>query len=172
MILGAVLAGGESRRFGSDKAHALLEGQPLIAHVLTALRPSTEAVIVCGREWPDEMCVPDRPAPGLGPLGNIAAALTYAQAHGFARVLVLPCDTPRIDPAMLATLVAADAAAVLRDCPVISIWPASLAPLLDAHLAGETDRSMRGWARRTSAAWLDVPAPANVNQMADLAALT
>ncbi len=58
-LLGAVLAGGQSRRFGSDKALALLDGRPLIAHVIAALAAQTEAVIVCGKEWGD--WVPDRP---------------------------------------------------------------------------------------------------------------
>lgn len=170
MILGAILAGGESRRFGSDKAQATLGGAALLDHVAGALAPWVDELVVCGRDWPGLRNVPDRPAPGLGPLGGLAAALHDAEARGFARVLTLPCDTPLVDPALIAALVAAGAPALVRDCPVIGIWPAALAPALDAHIAG-ADRSMRGWARRAGATWLDLPAPANVNHAGDLARL-
>ena len=49
MLLGAVLAGGRSRRFGSDKAMALHHGKPLLAHAAEALAQHTQAVILCGR---------------------------------------------------------------------------------------------------------------------------
>lgn len=170
MILGAILAGGASSRFGSDKAQAMLDDAPLLDHVAAALRPWVDAVVVCGRDWSGLDGVPDRPAAGLGPLGGLAGALHHAAIHGFAQVLTVPCDTPVLDPTMLAAVRAADPPALLRDCPVIGLWPAALAPLLDAHLRG-ADRSMRGWARATGATWLDLPAPANVNRAEDLARL-
>ena len=43
-LLGAILAGGRSSRFGSDKAFALLNGKPLIDHVIAALAAQTDAV--------------------------------------------------------------------------------------------------------------------------------
>ncbi|MBA3896663.1 MAG: NTP transferase domain-containing protein, partial [Sphingomonadaceae bacterium] len=64
MILGAVLAGGASRRFGSDKALAMRDGRPLIAHVVDALATQVDAVVVCGRDWGGLPSIADRPAPG------------------------------------------------------------------------------------------------------------
>ena len=170
MILGAILAGGESRRFGSDKAQATLAGTALLDLVVGALALQVDELVVCGRAWPGLRSLPDRPAPGLGPLAGLAAALHHAEACGFAQVLTLPCDTPLVDRGLIAALVTAGAPALVRDCPVIGIWPAALSPALDAHLEG-ADRSMRGWARRAGAAWLDLPAPANVNHAEDLAQL-
>src|SRR3546814_5673419 len=55
--LGAVLAGGRSSRFGSDKALAMLGGRTLLDHAQAALRPHCDALIVVGRgeglaDWP------------------------------------------------------------------------------------------------------------------------
>ena len=97
-ILGAILAGGRSTRFGSDKALATLDGQALIDRVAEALAPQVDALIVVGRSHPGMTCIPDRPAPDLGPLGGIAAALHHAETHGFAQVLTVPCDAPSCPP--------------------------------------------------------------------------
>lgn len=144
-LLGAVLAGGQSRRFGSDKALALLDGKALIDHAITALAAQTEAVIVCGREWSDWAA--DRPAPGLGPLGGINAALHCAAARGYDAVLTAPCDAPFLPLDLAERLAAAGNAVFLEDMPVIGLWPSALAGSLDSFLARTADRSVRGWAR-------------------------
>lgn len=166
-LLGAVLAGGQSRRFGSDKALAPLGGKPLIEHVIAALAKQTDAVIVCGREWED--WVPDRPGPELGPLGGINAALHCAAARGFDAVLTVPCDAPLLPPDLAERLAAHGPAVFVENMPVIGLWPAALAAKLDAHLADADDRSVRGWARAAGALSyvLDRSIP-NVNSPTDL----
>lgn len=171
MILGAIIAGGRARRFGSDKALALAAGRPLIDHVAATLAPWVDALVVCGRTHGALTALPDRPAPDLGPLGGIAAALHHAAGHGFEAVLTLPCDTPVIDPALLAALRDTRGPACLADSPVIGIWPAALAEPLDRFVADDARRSVRGWASAVAARALPWPAPVNVNRPRDLATL-
>ena len=90
--MGAVLAGGRSSRFGSDKAAALLEGRRLLDHAATNIAPFVERVVTVG----GDEGVPDLPAPGLGPLGGIAGALSFAEREGFGSVLTIACDMPRL----------------------------------------------------------------------------
>ena len=91
-ILGAILAGGQSRRFGSDKALAIVQGKTLFDHVADALRPSCAQLVAAGREWPAMQGVADRPVAGLGPLGGLAGALYYAKNNGYDCVLSCGCD--------------------------------------------------------------------------------
>jgi len=93
-VLGAILAGGQARRFGSDKAHALYKGTRLIDHVAASLGAQCERLIVVGRNEADFTCIPDRPEPGLGPLGGLNAALHYAQDNGIDQVLSAGVDIP------------------------------------------------------------------------------
>ena len=67
-LLGAVLAGGRSSRFGSDKAEALLHGRSLLDHAIEALSAQCDSVIVVGREHHGTPSIPDRPRPDLGRL--------------------------------------------------------------------------------------------------------
>ena len=167
-VLGAVLAGGRSRRFGSDKAAALLDGRPLLDHVVEALLPQVDAIVVCGRHHGSLPSLVDRPVPDLGPLGGLNAALHHAAAHGFELVLTAGCDMPGFRSNVLATL-AGHQPAVLLGQQIVGLWPAALAPRLDAYLASATDRSMRAWMRHVGAH--EVPfgsMMANVNSPADL----
>ena len=171
-LLGAVLAGGKSSRFGSDKAMADLHGKPLLAHAAEALAAQCDTVIVCGREWPGLVSVPDRPAPDLGPLGGLNAALHYAAAHGFEAVLSVGCDTPVLPDDLAARLSVAGEVAYLQGLPIVGLWPARLAPVLDDNLRTTEDRSLRAWARVAKAVALELDrAIPNVNRQEDLAAV-
>lgn len=162
MILGAVLAGGQSSRFGSDKALAELGGRSLLSRAVAALESQCDGVIVVGRGD-----VLDRPRPGMGPLGGINAALHHAASHGYSDVLTCGVDCGGLGPDARAEL--APAPAYVADQPVIGLWPASAAPALDAFLASDAKHSMRAFAAMIGARPVTLSArTANINTREDL----
>lgn len=165
-ILGAILAGGRSRRFGSDKAVALLDGASLIDRVVAALAPQTDGIVLCGRASAEIAWVSDRPHADLGPLGGLAAALRHAFDNGYDLVASVPCDTPVLPADLVARL--APAPGFVAAMPVIGLWPAALSVALDEHLATAADRSMRLWIARIGAIAVTIDGLANVNTVADL----
>lgn len=167
-ILGAIVAGGTSRRFGGDKAAALLDGKPLIDHVADGLRPQVETLVVVGRSWPGLVSLDDRPAGRLGPLAGLNAALHHAGTLGIDGVLSAGCDTLPILPDLAARLAGADPAYVAGHF-LLGWWPARLAALLDTHLEQTDDRSMRGWIAKCDAMAVSLPVTLyNLNTSGDL----
>jgi molybdopterin-guanine dinucleotide biosynthesis protein A len=103
-----ILAGGESRRMGQDKAWLETGGQPLIRRALLTLRDSgIPEVLISGRAGADYSTlrcpVLFDLEPGCGPLGGIERALATATAP---LVLVLAVDLPGITAAFLRKLAA------------------------------------------------------------------
>lgn len=145
--IGAILAGGASRRFGSDKALAEMRGMPMIDHAARALSRHVDRVVVIGRDHPGLAGAPDRPQPGLGPLGGIAGALGYAADLGEPSVLTVACDVPFPPESLFEAL--RRPPCWCEDHPVFGHWPVSLMPELDAWLEKQADRSVRGFARAT-----------------------
>jgi len=120
-VVGAVLAGGASRRMGRDKAALLVEGTSLLARsrvaVAAAIAPSPVAIIGLppgdGREAHDEPAthpepathgtrIPDRRT-DAGPLAGLETALEHA-GHADI-VLVVGVDHPWLAPEVLSLLV-------------------------------------------------------------------
>ena len=164
-ILGAVLAGGRTSRFGSDKAAAMWGGRSLAEHAAGLIERHVDRVVLIG---PGEL--PDLPRSGLGPLGGIAGALDDAAAHGWGSVLTIGCDMPSV-PADLLHALLRRAPAYCSDAPVLGHWPAALGAHLLAWLEGD-DRSVARWARTIGALPVASPAPlANINTPEDLLAL-
>jgi len=165
-VLGAILAGGRSSRFGGDKALAMIDGDTLFGHALAALSARADAVVSCGRPWPGVEAIADRPHAG-GPLAGLNAALAHGRARGFDAVLCVPIDVYPVAAAL--DRIGTRPRAVLRTQWTVGLWPVALAPALDRHLASGA-RSMRGW--------LTVSAPAiiedrdlglrNINHAGDL----
>lgn len=100
--IGAIIAGGEGRRFGaSAKALARLDGQPLIAHVIARLRPQTAGLVLSLRrpaDWARDLALPTiyDAAVDIGPLAGVAAVLNaVGQAYpDTGSVLTCPVDCP------------------------------------------------------------------------------
>lgn len=116
--------------------------------------------------------IPDRPAPGLGPLGGICGALRHAAANGHAAIVTIGCDTPFVPAETLAALAGAPGAAFVAGTPIVGRWPVGLADALERHLREGGDRSMRRWCAMIGATPLDAAPIANINRPEDLAALS
>ena len=170
MILGAVLAGGLSTRFGSDKALAELGGRTLIARAVEALSGWCEYVVVAGREFAPAPTIPDWPHPGMGPLAGIAAALHLARDEGYEAVLTCGVDSAGL-PERLPDLLA-PAPAYLADQPVVGFWPANASEAIEMILESEGRHSMLQFAEAIGArAVKSGGETVNINTPADLAAL-
>jgi molybdopterin-guanine dinucleotide biosynthesis protein A len=169
VILGAILAGGQATRFGSDKALAELGGHTLIARAVDTMSGWCEYVVVVGRETAPAPTLPDWPQPGMGPLAGIAAALHHARDEGYEAVLTCGVDSvglPEDLPGLLNS-----APAYLADQPVIGLWPASAVEALEAILTGDGRHSMQRFAEAIGARAVKTAVkPANINTPADLAA--
>jgi len=106
-LFGLVLAGGESRRMGQDKATLRRAGQSQLAYVVELLDGLVERVFVSTRaEQKDDTersrfeQIVDR-YEGLGPVAGILSAM---DEYPDADWLVLACDLPNIDTPTLTNL--------------------------------------------------------------------
>lgn len=95
---GAILAGGESRRYGSPKALARVGGLRIIDRVAAALRQVASELILSANEPElfEDLGLPTYPdeRPGLGALGGIHTALLRAREAGRPGVVAVACDMP------------------------------------------------------------------------------
>ncbi len=166
-LLGAVIAGGKSKRFGADKAVALIDGLPMIDHVVMGLYQHVETVVIAGRNWRDFDVVEDGPYAGQGPLAGLLAALNHARLSGFDAVLSAACDALPVPD--LSRLIGTTPA-VIDGNWLFGYWPVALFDAIEAHLAGQAGRSVRGWITQCGAR-LIAPDTAlyNFNSMADIA---
>ncbi|MFW5473484.1 molybdenum cofactor guanylyltransferase [Knoellia sp. CPCC 206450] len=177
-----VLAGGSSRRFGSDKlAAAMADGRSVLDTCLTGM-PSAWPLVVVGPSRPVPSAVGTRvrwareAPPGGGPLAGVAAGLAFVDA---AVVCVVAGDTPGAG-ALLPVLVSALTADGSVDAAVASDGEGRANPLLAAYrveaLRGAVPIPASGVAARTllTLPHVVVPAPGEVRDIDtpdDLAAL-
>ncbi len=137
---GIILAGGQSRRMGRDKALLRWQDSPLLHHVAHALQQVTTTVIIVA-DTPDRYAVPGCRtvgdlSPGEGPLGGLVTGLHYTGGEHAAAV---GCDMPHLQPDLLRLLDAEcrgyEAAVPVVDGrmqPICAVYARSAAPRLEA----------------------------------------
>jgi molybdopterin-guanine dinucleotide biosynthesis protein A len=182
-VLGVILVGGASRRYGHDKALALLGGTPLLQWVVDRVRPQVGELAISGDPKPGFILpvIPDE-RPNAGPLAALRSILAWSERNGFPLVLTLSCDTPFVpcDIAHVLRMALAD-----HDCavasrggmmhPTCALWKtASRAGVEAIYESGV--RSLHGAISRSSAAIVDFSAAGgpggdpffNINSQADM----
>ena len=171
-----LLVGGASRRFGSPKALARLDGRTLAEIGWATLAEACDERLAVGKRA-DRLDLPfeltDDETDVRAPLAGLVAGLRAAR---YDVCVVLPVDCPRVTPDMLRRLAAAcaqsDAAVPARTRPLPGAYRRSALPVLERRLeAGAL-------ALRDALAELDVREVAidpsllvNVNSRAKLEAL-
>jgi len=182
-----ILAGGKSRRFGTDKARAPLGTETLLQRVAAALCPLAARITVVARTAGtyDDLGLPTIGdlVPDRGPLGGLATALADAERCGDGPwILLAACDFPHLDPDWIPPLIQAAAqpaqAAAYRGTawqPLPGVYHAQLGPTVSQRIeAGRL--SLQGLLDTAAATALPLPAnwPARsgINTPGDLRALS
>ncbi len=102
--MGAVLAGGESSRMGTDKAFIAVDGEPMVLRAARTLQEAgAQPTVVVGGDEPRlkqmGLVTLADDHPGEGPLGAVITVLRHLHEIGaavssplIAAVVTLPCD--------------------------------------------------------------------------------
>jgi len=113
-VVGVILTGGLSRRFGSPKAFAMFEGQMFYEIAAQRLAPFVEKIVISTSlqllpRWKEikgissiKVVTDVEKFAGEGPLSGIYSTMAAAEADYY---LVLPCDMPFIGTEILIELV-------------------------------------------------------------------
>ena len=145
---GAVLAGGQSRRMGRDKAAVEVDGTPMAERVAAALVAAgcDPVVAVGGSPIAGYDTVSDL-HPGDGPLGGVITALRHLGTD----TVVAACDLPDLDAATVGSIATAPRSpefavrVAVTDVlqPHLGRWSIGALPVLEALFAAG-ERSLRG----------------------------
>lgn len=107
-LTGAVLAGGHSSRFGSNKALFAPDGETLISKAADLLHPLVREVLVSASHANAEayaflgLDIVEDLHPDCGPLGGLEALLDRCATSW---LLILTCDMPYVDSEALRTMI-------------------------------------------------------------------
>jgi molybdopterin-guanine dinucleotide biosynthesis protein A len=144
-ILGVILAGGASSRFGSDKGVANLDGRSLILRVTERAKPQVGQLALSGRNptGVTEPVIPDM-VPAEGPLTGIFSALYWARSGGYSAIATFSCDAPFFPMDLVARL--AEGLEAQQSCryvtskgvrhPVFALWQVTSLPLIEQIYRG------------------------------------
>jgi len=148
---GIILAGGENRRMGTDKAFLDIDGRPMIDHILDVFSKLFERTIVV-TNTPDRYRNYDVEVTGdvldiRGPLTGIYSGLLRStDEYNF----VAACDMPFLNPRLISYMgeIAAGQDAVVPQFsgflePLHAVYRKGLIPVMEAQLRMQ-DRRIRG----------------------------
>lgn len=151
-VLGVILVGGASRRYGDDKAMALLGGTPMVQLVAAQVfgQVSMLAASGAGRPGLNLPVIPDA-VPHGGPLPALLSVLKWADERGFDVVATFSCDTPFLPSNLVIRL----RRALMKGCdcsvalhggaahPTCAVWKTEALPKVQAALEAGV-RSLHG----------------------------
>jgi len=112
-ILGVILAGGKSSRFGSNKSLYNLSNNKLIDHTLHKVKKYFDEILIVSND--KELKIEDQKITiiqdcidgYLGPLVGVLSAMKYANLSKTKRdwIITFPCDTPFFDEKIIEEMI-------------------------------------------------------------------
>lgn len=152
---------------GGDKCLLPLAGKPMLTHVIERLRPQVSDLVLNANGDVSRFAafglpmVVDRLGCQAGPLAGVHAGIQWATANrpGSRFVITAATDTPFFPTDLvarfLASLEGGEPKLLVAQSeegvhPVFGLWPVSLAPAIEASLAGGM-RKVQAWVREHQA---------------------
>ena len=112
-ILGVVLAGGKSRRFGSDKSSVKLGDKSLIEHAILKIENNFKEILIITNNENiiinnnNVFLINDIIKGYLGPLVGVLTAMDWVKKNkkNYNWIATFPCDTPFFDQSVIETII-------------------------------------------------------------------
>ena len=189
-ILGVILAGGRSSRFGSNKADAHLGDKTLLEHTISKVEKNfLEVLIVSNKESikinkKNVFLVKDFIKGQLGPLIGILSAMKWIEQNNkkYKWIATFPCDTPFFDDSIIEKL---------KNCSIsndnllfflnsrkkrhniFGLWSLKLIDILEEDIRSNNFRKVELWADKIGVQKIEVNTEGfdkflNINTLGDL----
>ena len=150
-----IIAGGKSRRMGTDKTQLIWQGKTLLQKAVDLLQNFTNDIVISAnvKLQTDYPVIPDKQK-NMGPMGGLQAGL---QAIRYSKVLVLPADMPLLDKSVIEILI--QKADEQKDINVfntgnrmqmlVGIYDKNILPLIEKQIA-EKDYKLRNLLQKSA----------------------
>ena len=162
--LAIVMAGGQSRRMGHDKAALLIGEQTLLQRVAGTMQQVFPQVLVSVREPRSKIRLPQvcDAYPDAGPLAGLCAGLVHATQVDTPWVFAVATDMPFVKPALIEYLAqrrsgyqAVVPVAQGHPQPLAAFYSASCLAPIQAILQGNGKRSLRAALEQLKVCYVD-----------------
>tara|TARA_B100000287_G_scaffold230038_1_gene216736 strand:+ start:25 stop:636 length:612 start_codon:yes stop_codon:yes gene_type:complete len=160
-ILGVVLAGGKSERFGKDKSEIKLGSKTLLIHTLDKIKSKFNKIIIVSnnKRVKDYVVIKDCIEGQLGPLVGVLSAMKWIKKNNYSYkwVMTFPCDTPFFDISIIDKFIEATK---LNDSPlyfvkseekrhnIFGLWSLKIMETLEADILKNDYRKVEKWANK------------------------
>ena len=164
-ILGAILAGGQSRRMGKDKLFLELDNKKLIEHSIDKVKKYLKQVIIITNQNNEFFkinnlkTVKDCIEGQLGPLVGILTAMKWAKenTNKYSWVATFPCDTPFFPESIIKSFIQESekkeslllsASSHGRKHNIFGLWSLDLYDKLKNDLVNKKIRKVQDWTKK------------------------
>jgi len=160
-ILAVVLAGGKSKRFGSNKAEIMLKDKKLIDYTLEKIKSKFKKIIIVSNNlnFSNYTTIKDCIDGQLGPLAGVLSAMKWAKINGdvFNWIVTFPCDTPFFNISLIEKFKKVSKAqdsklyfakAKNKRHNIFGLWSLDLIDQLEEDLLVNSIRKVEDWANK------------------------
>ena len=160
-ILGVILAGGKSKRFGEEKSKVKLNGKTLLDHTLDKIKSKFNKIIIVSnnKTLKSHITINDYIDGQLGPLVGVLSAMKWIQKNNYSYnwIITFPCDTPFFNVSLIDKFVEASK---LNDSllyfvkseekrhNIFGLWSLKLIETLEEDIIKNNHRKVEKWANK------------------------
>ena len=168
-ILGVILAGGKSKRFGQDKSEVKLGDKTLIEHTLHKIKSKFSKIIIVSNSkiLKDYTIIKDCIDGQLGPLVAVLSAMKWIKKNNFSYnwIATFPCDTPFLNISIIDEFIKVSklnnsllyfVKSKEKRHNIFGLWSLQLIEILEKDIIENNYRKVEKWANKVGVKTINV----------------